>query len=200
MPWDRSVVYESTALTTTGGVKWDASVYLCDYLEDQCTELGLDQANVRILELGSGCGWLGMILARNLPEAKSILVTEQAAGGGLDWLKHNLSLNESFSNLRAIECDWRWFAGEGWQNKFDAATTLKLSPSTQVDFLLGADLIYSEEGVSLLPLVFRQLAGKSTKIVYAHTKRRYEVFDHVFGQRVDLGKILTRFWPGGSSR
>lgn len=40
-------------------------------------ELGLDKPGVRILELGAGLGYLGLNVARNLPRAAEVCLTEQ---------------------------------------------------------------------------------------------------------------------------
>lgn len=48
------------------------------------------------------------------------------------------------------------------------------------DFIVGSDLVYNEEGCRLLPRVFAQLASSDTVVLYAHTKRRFEMLDYDF--------------------
>lgn len=48
------------------------------------------------------------------------------------------------------------------------------------DFIVGSDLVYNEEGCRLLPRVLAQLAQPGTVILYAHTKRRFEMLDADF--------------------
>ncbi|GLC46774.1 hypothetical protein PLESTB_001660700 [Pleodorina starrii] len=77
-------------------------------------ELGLNRPGLRVLELGAGLGWLGMTVARNLPAAAVVVLTEQEEGGGLAWLRHNLALNAHLPGMgvvRAEPCDWRSVAG-----------------------------------------------------------------------------------------
>ncbi len=47
---------------------------------------------LQILELGAGCGYLGMTIARNLPTAH-VCVTEMEYGGALEHLQHNVNIN-----------------------------------------------------------------------------------------------------------
>lgn len=126
MSWIKDVQVENTPLTTTGGHTWAAAYRLADYFAATATELGLDIPGVRVLELGAGCGWLGNTLARNLPEAALVCLTEQEEGGACDWLRHNVELNQNHGlPLNAVQvepCDWLRYAG-------DKLETLGLSPA-----------------------------------------------------------------------
>jgi len=51
---------------TTGGHVWKAAHRLADYLEASADAIGLSRRGVNVLELGSGTGWMGMVLAHNL--------------------------------------------------------------------------------------------------------------------------------------
>ncbi|GIL86535.1 hypothetical protein Vretimale_11600 [Volvox reticuliferus] len=110
--WVHDIVTEHAALTTTGGMVWDAARRLCSFLEEMGPELGLFRPGLQVLELGAGLGWLGMTLARNLTASKMVVLTEQEEGGGLDWLRHNLALNAHLPGMkvvRAAACDWRHY-------------------------------------------------------------------------------------------
>lgn len=80
-------------------------------------QLGLAAEGVTVLELGSGTGWLGVTVARNLPAARLVCLTEQA--GGVSWLQHNVELNRGrglpLGHVRVQACDWLEFAEPGWQ-------------------------------------------------------------------------------------
>ena len=43
-----------------------------------------------MLELGSGTGWLGMMVARNAPAVERIYLSEMLQGGAFAWLQHNV--------------------------------------------------------------------------------------------------------------
>ncbi|GFR44306.1 hypothetical protein Agub_g5518, partial [Astrephomene gubernaculifera] len=113
--WVYDIVTQHAALTTTGGRVWDAARRLASFLEEMSDELQLHRPGLRVLELGSGLGWLGMTLARNLPHAGKVVLTEQEAGGGLAWLAHNVSLNSHLPGVgRAVQvaaCDWLEYGG-----------------------------------------------------------------------------------------
>ena len=102
-----SITVDTTPLTTTGGHTWPAARHLLRYLEHcYATDTHAMRSNraLRVLELGAGCGWLGTVLATNLPTAV-VCVTEQQAGGALDWLQHNVR-RAGLPNLWAAPCDW----------------------------------------------------------------------------------------------
>ncbi len=85
------------------------------YLEQVAAAIGLDAPGARILELGAGCGFLGLTLARNLPNAALLCLTEQANGGALAHLQHNVELNRQslrpmLHAVRTAECDWSNYA------------------------------------------------------------------------------------------
>eukprot|EP00397_Hematodinium_sp_SG-2012_P025209 GEMP01026315.1.p1 GENE.GEMP01026315.1~~GEMP01026315.1.p1 ORF type:complete len:187 (+),score=40.89 GEMP01026315.1:79-639(+) len=109
--WLRDFDVETFPLTTTGGYVWDAAYQLFDFLEilnaegrSWCeADAGFLDHSV-VLELGSGCGWLGCNLARNLPAA-SFVLTEQETGGALSWLQHNVDRGD-FPNASACALDW----------------------------------------------------------------------------------------------
>lgn len=45
------------------------------------------------------------------------------------------------------------------------------------DFIFGSDLVYNEAGCELLPRTLAALASEQTQVLYAHTKRRFEMLD-----------------------
>ncbi|PNH03406.1 hypothetical protein TSOC_010543 [Tetrabaena socialis] len=242
MDWVLDVTTEHAALTTTGGRVWDAARRLCSYLEETGEALGLLRPGVSVLELGSGLGWLGMSLARNLPDVGLVVMTEQEEGGGVDWLRHNLRLNTrlaSSGKLQVVPCDWLHYgqlgaqAGELGDNPLGApgAGELQEEPASRVpqpapcqgagstdraavspahspgaagaagecsggsgqpecsaswlaqqqwDFIIGSDLVYNTVGAVCLPRVMRALARPNTRILYCHTKHRFDTYDIQF--------------------
>jgi hypothetical protein len=157
-----SIKIEAFPLASTGGKVWSASFGFFEFLESQVFVDGL--SSLRILELGSGCGWLGMRTAKHMPLAM-VTTSEQAVFGALEWLRHNLSLNE-IGNVSAIELDWCNIPHECEQNTWD--------------IIIGCELVYSYEGARLLPAVLRKLlaSGKSV-CYYAHSINRFESIDEL---------------------
>jgi len=167
-PWLRDVRVEVAALETTGGKVWVAAHELCDFLERRWGELGLGP-RPRVLEIGAGCGWLGLCLARNLPGVE-VCMTEQPAG--LEHLQRNIELNrEAGLPVDSVRC-----AALDWADLASAEGLL----SERWDLIIGSDLLYAEAALRDLPALFGRLAGASTRVLYAHTLHRYDHLDVEF--------------------
>lgn len=70
---------------------------------------------LQVLELGAGCGLLGMLVARNLPHAAEVCLTEQAYGGALEHLCRNVEANRHLPNMLSVttcSCDWTHFMND----------------------------------------------------------------------------------------
>lgn len=72
------------------------------------------------------------------------------------------------------------------------------------DFIVGSDLVYNEEGCKLLPRVFAQLSGPETVILYAHTKRRFEMldndfFDNLQAEGLAVEEVKERWVPAAAA-
>lgn len=75
---------------------------------------------------------------------------------------------------------------------------LKLA-NQQWDFILGSDLIYNEVGSRCLPRVLAALAGSGTRILYCHTKHRYDLLDADFAEQLEAcGLTCEEVWEPGA--
>jgi predicted nicotinamide N-methyase len=196
-------------MATTGGHVWPAARRLLEYIEATKPPEIVNEG-ARILELGSGTGWMGMTLAANLPHATQLCVTEMEAVGALTWLRKNVARNEDDGLWRRgcvhVEaCDWTAYVhGDEVQSpnekpKPDAApeTSPNVSPNPAPnprlerddwDVLVGSDLVYNEDGVRYLPRVVRHFLTsqkRKTHFLYAHTKYRYELRDMALWKEFD---------------
>ena len=61
------------------------------YLETHPAELASCRT---LLELGSGTGWLGMMVALNVPAVERIYLSEMLDGGAFAWLQHNVAQHD----------------------------------------------------------------------------------------------------------
>ncbi|KAK3279615.1 hypothetical protein CYMTET_12507 [Cymbomonas tetramitiformis] len=208
-PWIHDIdIVTTNSLTTTGGHVWDAAQRLVEFLENMQLGLGLLRPGVKVLELGAGCGLSGLTVARNLPLADRVVLTEQAYGGALDHLVMNVELNRdklpSSCAVTAQPCDWTHYqptsptegdlnsatesedgvsGGEQEGNQGELADCLRLETLPETiswDFIIGSDLVYNEAGTKMLPRVMRAHVDTHTRIIYAHTRHRFDSLDCVF--------------------
>ena len=100
---------ETATEQTTGGTIWEAARVLLSYFEVRPELLA---SKPSVLELGSGTGFLGMSLARDV-ETRRIVLTEMVQGGALTWLERNVRRN--------LDAGCRWkrsrrprLIGRGW--------------------------------------------------------------------------------------
>lgn len=119
-------------------------------------------------------------------------MTEQEAGGALDWLKHNIDTNKEAGKqldlVDAAPCDWNDYIAllnpeEGKTDELGETKEVSMDVTlarTNWDLIIGSDLVYNEAGVKMLPAVMKALASPQTHIYYAHTKKRYEMVDFDF--------------------
>jgi len=200
-------------LSTTGGHVWDASYRLFDFLNYFFEDEDFTNKKVNILELGAGCGWLGLNLAKNLRNVSQVCLTEQVNGGAMEHLVLNCeTAYERYSHMRdsvhVCGCDWTHYADdaspvlknpvvestsdENSQLEFCEWKGEMLSKDSKWDFVIGADLVYNDIGVHLLPCVIRSHLREGSKMVYAHTRGRFEHYDIDFFENLTAQGLRFR--------
>jgi hypothetical protein len=153
---------------------------------------------VRVLELGSGNGWLAMTIVRKFCDSiDAFHATEMEAGGALDWLNLILDSNREKRKLSSKEREKIYATSLDWNEVIlsdKEEEEVKDDYDAQmidVDFLLGSDLVYDESGVKILPRVIAKLLRtrcrktKSGFMLYAHTKHRYDGMDVDFFENLE---------------
>lgn len=162
MSWADAIVIEADSDVTghtTGGRVWRAAEHLTAFFQ----RMHPDHVKLRgnILELGAGCGLLGMAIAAAIPDA-SVCLTEQP-GMALQHLARNLDLNRGLApNASCCACDWRDYGGTDTPGQRRTAGPLLAAPaqaldaagsrdaaadrarvltSSQWDFIVGSDLV-----------------------------------------------------------
>lgn len=173
------------AVTTTGGEVWKAAnvlvVFLSSLIIDASTCSTSDSTmttttttrKLKILELGSGCGFAALELARRHSDRiESIVCTEQA--NGLSHLQRNIDLNS--------DCDWSKLVTARCFDWSDNIEQSEFFVSNEFDFVIGSDLVYSDIGLALLVNVFAQFekrfANHRCRFIYVHTLHRFDIMDH----------------------
>lgn len=114
-----------------GTTVWDGSIALAKMFDNQITFPPEDFKNYRVLELGAGCGLVGIYLC--LLGAKRTVITDQQCC--IPTLNKNIELNvtkDMISSIKAQEYSW----GKSVDN---------LTKNGVFDLVVAAEVLYSEE-------------------------------------------------------
>ena len=144
-------------LGQTGGVVWDAAVVLSRFVVQHAATLGLPVGDsARWLELGAGCGAVGIAASKLLP-VPVVLSDQQSI---LPILQKNLLENRCTARTTPALLDWGT----------DGATSIDLSPEQEAagfDVIVGADCVFNQELVALLIESLLRFAGRGTAVLLA---------------------------------
>jgi hypothetical protein len=204
---DADLYMQTTTFNTTGQKRWDAAVVLKEFLFDErtaeemftSTTTSKKKRRKRICELGSGNGWLAMTIVRKFcDEIDAFYATEMEAGGALEWLNLILDSNREKGCLKANEREKIHARSLDWNDvlKSDEVDKGKdeNAEMTDIDFLLGSDLVYEESGVKMLPRVIAKLlrtrCNANGFMLYAHTKHRYDGMDVDFFENLEQEGLM----------
>ncbi|KAK9714273.1 hypothetical protein RND81_06G083400 [Saponaria officinalis] len=144
-----SVLQSPSSLITpgvTGSVMWDSGIVLGKFLEHAVDTERLLLQGKKVVELGSGCGLVGLRL-----------------------LNKNVESNIRCSNIpgSAVVTELIW--GDDPDREI-------LDPLP--DYVLGSDVVYSEEAVGDLLATLQQLCGKHTTIILAGELRNDAILEY----------------------
>ena len=170
----RELVFQSVTVMileeygeTMGSHIWDSGYILTKYLLE---EFGKMEGT--IIELGAGCGILGISLNKLFDEKVNVIMTDRYSQKNL--IQQNIQLNDSEANCSFSELDWANQAH---------ISNLQLHVNGVVDFIVAADVIYDEDSIEPLIHLIRMLnplravflaqkARKGSDLSLAHCQSR----------------------------
>ena len=134
-----------------GSHLWDAGYVLAGYLA------GLDDPiEGAVVELGAGCGLVGLSLRR---EGTRVILTDRSPLASL--IKHNIAINGAESSCEYCELEWA--------NEAHVGSVLSSSGGA-VDFVVAADVLYDLASIEPLVRLIRRLDPR--KAVFIAQKLR----------------------------
>ena len=143
-PWERP----DSGVQVTGSTLWDAGIALVAHMESVRPLMG--EGPLSVLEIGAGCGAVGIALALNGDE---VLVTDNQPEV-LEILRENVERNEVGSNASVAALDWEKppslaLASRGWH------------------LIVAADVVYGLPHFTPLLRFLEALAHPRTTLVFA---------------------------------
>jgi protein-lysine N-methyltransferase EEF2KMT len=166
----RITLLESRSLLAAGGTTglrtWEAALHLGQYL---CANPGLIE-NRRVLELGAGTGYLGILCAKYLG-AEHVLVSD-GSEDVINNLPDNFFLNGLQGSSRISPLELRW--GHALVGTEEQAW----NGGRRVDVVLGADITYDEKVSPSLVATLEELVDllATVTIIIAATERNRKTF------------------------
>lgn len=164
----------------TGTWIWPTAQRMAARLENDLETLEKGKP-LRILELGSGCGLLGMTLAAIGHE---VLLTDHA--GNVTWLRENADLNRSILGNRVST------AQLGWGDEKEMSDVLEKRQT--FDLIVGSDVIYDPNSHEVLVETLRRFATPANAPVFLGYPKRDEAREHQFfemaGEYFDIQATL----------
>ncbi|KAG0460798.1 hypothetical protein HPP92_021095 [Vanilla planifolia] len=168
----------------TGAVLWDSGVVLAKFLEHAVDTKRLHLLGKKVVELGSGCGLVGCVAALL---GASVILTDLP--DRLKLLKKNVDANVGIpvttrGYVKVLELTWGDELDPHFINPFP-------------DFVVGSDVIYSEDAVVDLLQTLSQLSGSHTTIFLAGELRNEAVLEFFLEAALEefqIGCIDQKRW------
>lgn len=207
---------------------WPCAHSFCRWLEASggCAELGWAAAripsppvedSIRLLELGSGRGWLGMVLAKNLPGARVTLTDLPEATSQLrDVVSGAVSSGSIPIAPAVLSLDWKDLAnvvsershsntGFGSCPEYARQRIEVVLPGApQYHTVFGTDLCWTEYGARSLAGVLSCFAWSAVpagrpRVVLGHWNRSGAVTSSLVGELIAQGLAVRVVYPPGLS-
>ena len=156
---DRPLIIKEEYGNTLGSHVYDCSIILFYYILNNFSQF-LNKSNTTNtgIELGCGCGLLGILLAK-LNICSHVYLTDQS--NQLPLIQENIKINQLESAV-GYELDWD---NHEQIQKF-------INDTGQPDFIIASDVLYSETMAISLFNTIRKLASTKTKIFIAQKIRK----------------------------
>lgn len=167
----------TSSLPNVGLQVWMAALLLSDYFLHK-SFISSDLNNITAVELGTGTGLAGIVLAR---VAKTVFLTDHGSEV-LNNCEKNVHLNSSFwglneTSIHVRELNWK----DSWPPRIDAFqrskyswTASEVAEVEEATLFLAADVIYCDDiTVSFFSILEKLFSRGSEKVLYLALEKRY---------------------------
>jgi len=160
-------------MDTTGRLVWPTAVPLLERI--QAEYLNEKSSILPVLEIGAGCGMLGMGLAST--GFFDVMLTDQS----VEWLENNVELN------RTLVGDNAKVASLNWGDEGDAAQ-LEATLKAPFKLIVGSDVLYDHTSHASLVATIKRFAlpGNATAVLTYPTRQDEDAFLSVARKHFDV--------------
>lgn len=223
--WNLDIPCEAVPNAGTHQRLWPAATSFCRWLQETgCTELGWHAVQrpelqppcpLRLLELGSGLGWLAMAILKNLPDV--VVTLTDMPGRPTSDLKAVIEKAVALhflSNMPEVHAlDWSDFLEEAGKQSIEAkgfsadgANIIKqLCPALRAAFschtVFGTDLCWDSRTTKCLASMLSFFAkvslrdGGGPRVIYAHWNRSSRILSLLLDQLKELDTSIKVLHP-----
>lgn len=166
------VSIELDSAVGTGGFVWDGAQIMAHFFKKHPSVFG---SMTRVLELGSGTGFLSIAFAKMYPTVK-VHATDIA--GNLQLIEQNVALNQVNSSVKAEELDWRY------------PYRLK-----DFDMVFGSDLVYLPDLHIPLISTLKKVATAKTQVYLCNEwRKRSDLEFYLHAREAGLTPTILPLW------
>jgi len=195
------VIQDGECQTHTGGIVWETAYLLASYLIFKAGEVGRGKKGLgKVLEVGAGCGMLGMIISAS-KLAKKVIMTETTEV--IPNLEKNLAQNIKPKKKSKIE-DWKRCCSRDkisvrrlrWDDYLKDIDICKADNSDDLDphsfdTIIGTDVIFTTLLVRPLLKTLRAMSHEGTQIYLCVQIRCQDSHDMVLEKAAKYGLIVN---------
>eukprot|EP00037_Helgoeca_nana_P034169 m.420811 g.420811 ORF g.420811 m.420811 type:complete len:236 (+) comp32889_c0_seq1:151-858(+) len=152
---------------------WPAAKGFASFLEER--EITLLPPGTNVLELGSGTGWLGTVVAFNAHNLAQVLLTDIQP----EWLAANLAASVAAKDSQSVGAHVDSVARTCRFDWGSLADRERVGSVTTWDLVLGCDLVYAEDSIGPFVATIRSLliTHRATRVLYCHGQGRVPAVD-----------------------
>lgn len=179
---NNNIIIKEEYGSTLGSHIYDSAIVLIKYFYNNFEKLFINDKKYNIVELGSGCGLVGIMISIilndncNLNNSNSVFTNVRSNSN--NWLDHQIYLTDKDYQLSLIDTNIKLNNVENnctsfelnWENNQDINNLN--DKINDIDIIIGADVLYNKDLAYLFFNIVKRIAKPNKTIIYIGQKLR----------------------------